>query len=229
MEKPCFILTVDPDHFLQEMIESGFGLFKPDWKLLKTDDPETARAMLHGYQVDAVITEIAFPANGTGAPEASAAGLLADLERSFPKVPVFVLTEVPAEEVQSLTTADYIAKPPDMDYLIGKVHRAIQQNRGSVVRGISLESLLQLLELERKTCTLVVRSAHRVGRLYQRDGMLAHAETAELSGKPAAFAILAWTDYSIEILEECRAETSLGEGMNAILMEWCVQRDHGQP
>jgi len=222
-----FILSVDPDRFLQEMIESGFRLFQPDWTLLKADDPETGLFMLRRYEVDAVVTEIELSGTGDGGVGQTGAEFLGELERSHPDVPVFILTEAPAEEVQGLTTADFIAKPPDMDYLIGKVHRAVQRRRESVVRGISLESFLQMLEVERKSCTLTVTSGPRSGRLYVRGGALIHAEAGNRAGKTAAFAILSWTDYRFEILDECHAEPTITDGLSSILMEWCVQKDHG--
>lgn len=223
----CFILTVDADGLFQEMIESGFGIFKPDWTILKAENPKTARGMLRRYRVEAVLTELDFPVNGSGAKGPSAAGFLEELARSFPRLPLFVLTATPVDEVPSLATADFIAKPPDMDYLIGKVNRAIQHNRGSVVRGIALESLLQMLEQERKTCTLIVSSDNRVGRIYLRGGTLIHAESRGSAGKKAVFTLLSWPGSSIEILDECHAVPSISEGLSAILLEWCVQRDHG--
>lgn len=218
------ILLVDPDPFLQEIIESGFKLFNPEWKILKADNPASALLILGKQKVELVITEVDFPdAHKTGI------DFLADIADFSPQMPIIVLSEVAPEEIRGLTNSEvFINKPPDMDYLIGKAHRTIQKRRESVLRGISLQSFLQMLEVERKTCTLIITTDdHRTGRLYIANGELIHAETDHFESKAAAFAMLSWQDYSIKIIEHCDAKPTIAERLNAILMEWCVHRDHG--
>jgi hypothetical protein len=84
-----------------------------------------------------------------------------------------------------------------------------------------------VLEVEKKTCTLTVTAGHRVGRLYIHDGLLIHDETENFESKAAAFAMLSWPDYSIRIVEKCDATPTITDRLNAILMEWCVEKDHG--
>ena len=220
--EPIYILVVDPDPFLREMIEAGFRLFNPRFLVVQADHPESALRLLHRYDVEAVITEVRFPGSRKSGSE-----LLLDLEEYAPQLPVIVLTEASDGEVLGLVQAEaVIAKPPDMDALLKKVNRAIQQSRASVLRGISLESFLQILQVEGKTCTLKVTSGDLTGRLYIHRGELIHAETGRFEAKAAAFAMLSWPDYSITIIERCEAEPTITERLNAILMEWCVKKDH---
>ncbi|MEM1202187.1 MAG: DUF4388 domain-containing protein [Acidobacteriota bacterium] len=223
MSQTTYILLVDPDLFLQEMVESGFHLFNPEWTLLRAENPETAQLLLRRYDVSVVITEIEFPDARTRGVE-----FLLTLEDYSPHLPVVILTEAPAEDFQALVKASaFITKPPDMDYLLRKVNQLVQENKESMLRGISLESFLQVLEVEKKTCTLTLSAGDRRGRLYVHGGELIHAETEHFESKAAAFAMLSWQDYSIKIIEKCDAKPTITERLNAILMEWCVQKDHG--
>lgn len=227
-----FILMIDPDALLQEMIESGLRLFNPGFVVLKAADPESALPLLQGYKVEAVIAELLL-----GGSLERGRRLLDELARIAPRVPVLVLTEAPLDRLPlELRAAAVLGKPPDLDSLLRRVHQLVQENRESILRGISLESFLQVLEVERKTCTLTISAPgmgslgggrERVGRLYIHDGKLIHAETDDHEAKAAAFAMLSWPDYSIKIIEKCDAQPTITERLNAILMEWCVNKDHG--
>jgi DNA-binding response OmpR family regulator len=223
MSEPSQILLVDPDTFLQEMIESGLLLFNPGFRVLKADSPEVALRLLRRHKVEALITELEF----AGSPRAGR-DFLSELAVLAPQMPLLVLTELPLTEARrQAPSAVCLSKPPDLDALLRRVHQLVQESRESILRGISLESFLQVLEVERKTCTLTVTSQHRVGRLYIHDGKLIHAETRDHASKAAAFAMLSWPDYSIKIIERCDATPTITERLNAILMEWCVNKDHG--
>ena len=222
MAKAIYVLVVDSDQFLQEMVESGLELFNPDYVTIKAENPETALMMLRRYPVEAVVMDIEFPHSPIHGSE-----LLQALHDFSPQLPVIVLTEARPEELEGVGANAFLPKPPDMDQLLNKVNQLVQQNKESVLRGISLESFLQVLEVEKKTCTLTVTAAHRVGRLYIHQGELIHAEAGELESKAAAFAMLSWPDYSIKVIEKCDAKPTIAERLNAILMEWCVHKDHG--
>lgn len=237
-----FILMIDPDTLLQEMIESGLRLFNPAFVVLKAADPEAALPLLQGYKIEAVLTELEFgPPSG---PTSKFSGslvrgraLLEELGRIAPRLPVIVLTEAPLARLPAgLPVAAVLGKPPDLDGLLRRINQLVQENRESILRGISLESFLQVLEVERKTCTLTISAPgpgaeggtrERIGRLYVHAGKLIHAETDDHEAKAAAFAMLSWPDYSIKIVEKCDAQPTITERLNAILMEWCVNKDHG--
>lgn len=223
MIEPTHLLLIDPDPLLQEMVETGLRLFNPSFVVLKANSPERALHLLRRYKVEVVITELEFPHAAKRGVE-----LLLDLETLSPQLPVIVLTEASLDDFRELLRARaFLAKPPDMDSLLHKVNQLVQESRESILRGISLESFLQVLEVERKTCTLTVTSGHRVGRLFVHAGTLIHAETEHFESKAAAFAMLSWPDYSIKIVEKCDVQPTITERLNAILMEWCVNKDHG--
>jgi len=84
--------------------------------------------------------------------------------------------------------------------------------------------------MERKTCTLSVRSSHpesgREGRLYFRAGRLVGAATAGLTGREAALEIVTWEHVDIEIADGCPAvEPEIGSGLSFLLMEGMRLKD----
>lgn len=221
--EPWSILLIDPDTLLQEMIESGLRLFHPGIEVLKAQNPEVALQLLNERKVEAIITELEF----TGSTRPGRL-FLEELAKALPQLPIIVLTDAPFHEFPgSLRAAAVLAKPPELDLLLRRVDQLVRENRESILRGISLESFLQVLEVERKTCTLTVTSQNQVGKLYVFEGKLIHAETNDHAAKAAAFAMLSWPDYSIKIVEKCDAQPTITERLNAILMEWCVNKDHG--
>lgn len=67
------------------------------------------------------------------------------------------------------------------------------------VQGISLPTVLQMVEMERTTCTICIHHADGSGRLHFRDGHLIDADAGPLTGETAAFDILTWPTNDIEI------------------------------
>ncbi|MEM6455452.1 MAG: DUF4388 domain-containing protein [Acidobacteriota bacterium] len=215
------ILVVDPDPFLQEMIEAGFRLFNPSWTMLRAASPSEAFSQLHVHEVSAVITELEFP-------DARPRGVefLLALEDRIRRFPVIVLSSAPADTFRDLVRVEaFLSKPPDMDLLLRTVHQAIQEE--SIVRGITLTAFLQMLELESKTCTLTVSAGLDVGRLFIRDGILIHAEAGRRVGRPAAYAIIGWDDPLIKVSNRCEIEPTMSVRLHVLVMDWAVDRDHG--
>jgi hypothetical protein len=69
------------------------------------------------------------------------------------------------------------------------------------IGGVSLASFLQMLEQERKTCTLVVESDEQSGRLYFDAGDLIDAECGGEVGREAVYRLLTWNAPSFRVTE----------------------------
>ena len=79
--------------------------------------------------------------------------------------------------------------------------RHLSDQPTSVVRGVSLSAVLQMLHLERKSCILDVTGDGGSGTLTLINGELADAETDGLSGTDAAYRILSWHRPQATIIE----------------------------
>jgi predicted regulator of Ras-like GTPase activity (Roadblock/LC7/MglB family) len=97
------------------------------------------------------------------------------------------------------------------------------------VENLTLASFLQLLEMERKTCSLAVSSLGHHGLLYLREGHLVGAEMAGLKGQPAALEIVTWENADIEISDHLpRFEPEIEATLRFLLMEGMRLKDERQ-
>jgi hypothetical protein len=109
---------------------------------------------------------------------------------------------------------------------VSRVDRALRQQGQSLVRGISLMTFLQMLEFEKKTCTVVVSHGGYVGEIYFSNGQLIHARFDGLEGKEALFEILSMPEHSLRVLDRCDADRAISSSLSGLLMEWSVREDH---
>jgi len=70
---------------------------------------------------------------------------------------------------------------------------------GGTFGGVSLPSFLQMLEQERKTCTLKVHSEGREGSFYFDAGDLIDAQYGDEVGETAVYAILSWNHPTFNV------------------------------
>ena len=80
----------------------------------------------------------------------------------------------------------YLRKPVDAEYVAALALRELNQTAWGVVQGLSLTSLLQMLAMERKTCTIRISSGRRQGYFYLREGELINARYRGAEGTEAA-------------------------------------------
>jgi len=75
----------------------------------------------------------------------------------------------------------------------------LEVSTSSVIKGIPIHSLLQMLETEGKTCTLKVKSEKNVGFLFVKDGNVVSAEYGPLTKDDAVYSILVLENSLVEI------------------------------
>ena len=97
---------------------------------------------------------------------------------------------------------------------------------GGQLQGISLDSFLQMVQMEKTTCTLKVVSGKKEGLLYILNGDLISAETQDLQNMDAACAIISWDDTVIEIDNSCaKTENEINQPLMHVLMEGLKLKD----
>jgi len=100
---------------------------------------------------------------------------------------------------------------------------------GGQLHGISLDSFLQMAQMERTTCTLNVSANEEVGFMYILNGELIDAQTGILEGSEAAYLIISWVNSTIEIENKCdRTENKIKEPLMNVLMEGMRIRDENK-
>jgi CheY-like chemotaxis protein len=201
---------------------SGLSLLRPRWQAIATSSPVQALEVLsQNAELDAIVTEVLFG----GSSEAGRA-FIREVSRHWPDIPVFAMTSLDPDEIHGLDTAEYIAKPPDIDFLVSRIDRAIRRQRESQVRGISLTTFLQIMEIDQKTCTVYVSHGGRVGEVYFRDGKLVHARLENVEGKHALFGMLSMREHSLRVVDRCEIDGEISISLTSLLMEWSVREDH---
>lgn len=91
--------------------------------------------------------------------------------------------------------------------------------RGAL-QSISLVDVLQLLQVNRKTGRLVVRTPDATGTLFVVHGEVVHAEAPDVHGESAAFDILEWTTGEFEfITAPQKVPATIRRPLHDLLME----------
>jgi twitching motility two-component system response regulator PilG len=72
-------------------------------------------------------------------------------------------------------------------------------SQSKIIDGFSLENILQIFSLEKKSQTIKVHKEGRVGLLDIDQGEIISAELGTIVGMPAAIEILQWEDVQLEI------------------------------
>lgn len=93
-------------------------------------------------------------------------------------------------------------------------------------QGISLDSFLQMVQMDKTSCTLMVESQGAEGLLYIVNGELVDAECHDLSGPEAALEIVSWRDVSFEFENICDDRIRrINMPLMHLLMEGLKRRD----
>ncbi|HEY0514731.1 MAG TPA: response regulator [Thermoanaerobaculia bacterium] len=221
------VLVVDDEPSLLFALSEGLSDRRRGVRVLTAANGIEAVAVLESAAVDLVLTDLRMP-------DMDGFELLAYMRRNHAALPVILMTALGSAETSArLGTAgsfECLTKPFDLPDLQRKIAEMLAQGVKGRVENISLASFLQLLEMERKTCTLSIRSPHpdadREGRLYFRAGRLVGAATGELRGREAALEIVTWEHAEIEIADGCPAvEPEIEAGLSFLLMEGMRLKD----
>jgi DNA-binding response OmpR family regulator len=190
------ILIVEDDVEQARGMARVFGKMRPDYSILVAHNGVEATRLMTENAVDLVLTDLQMP-------EMDGFALLAWMHDAYPDVPVFTMSGVGNSETASrsgeLGAADYFPKPLDARAVLLRLSETLAQSVRGHVQNVSLASFLQLLEMERKTCTLTITFNDKKGVLVIQKGVLTAAQAGELTGQAAAIAIIAWQSPSILI------------------------------
>jgi len=93
------------------------------------------------------------------------------------------------------------------------------------IDGFSLDNILQIFSLEKKSQTLRVRKGEREGILDIAQGELIHAQLDTLQGVAAAIEILIWDDVQIELFSLRPCQRTITNSLINILLEVSKLKD----
>ncbi len=211
------LLLVDDEIHLKQHLRDALEAAVPGMEVLTANNGAEAIELLEQGGFHMVLTDLNMP-------EVDGFELLAYLTRNMPEMPVIVMTAFGNTEVEemiaNLGTVHYIEKPIDFERLLAILKEIQGQGASGRVSGITLPSFLQLVEAERKTCTILVQKGDRQGRLFFRAGKILDAELNGKDGLDAALEILSWDRAELMFTGICtRRETHIDESLQFLCLE----------
>ena len=219
------VLIVEDDPGTQRVLASGLATSLGTFDVLTANHGQEAVELIESRHVDVVVTDLAMPVMDGFA-------LIGYLTNRGTTLPVVVLSALApttiAEGLDGYGGLTVLRKPTNYSEVARAVRDALDRHDLGLVAGIPLASVLQLVEAERRTCSMGVTSGRRHGRLHFESGRLINAFSDDFGaeGEAAAFDILTWTRTAIEFdrLPEGVRRT-IDIPMQALLIEVARRQD----
>lgn len=190
------ILIVDNDPVMLHMF---VGLLKSQssfLRILSATNIPAALETLAGESVHVLIT-------GMHMSEMDAFELLSLLAAKYSQTRVIIMTNNASSmfrtKIRQMAAVIHFNHALDISLLTKRILTEVQIDFGGQLRGISLSSFLQMMELEGRTCTLLVTAKGKNGTIYLSQGKPVAAKMGLLTGKSAALHILTWQNVLVDI------------------------------
>lgn len=190
------ILIVDTDPIL---LHTVVGLLKSQGGLLQIHSAANTQAALDILAAD----DIHILITGMHLPEMDTFELLSQLAAEYPQTRLIVMTNNASSmfrsKIRQMPAVIHFDQALDISMLTKRIFTELQIDYGGQLRGITLASFLQMMELEGRSCTLLVTTKGKNGIIYLVRGKPVAARMGLLTGKPAVLHILTWQNVLIDI------------------------------
>ena len=220
------ILVVDDDKTLLKSMLHTIETISPAYCLFSAENGIQALDVLEKQAIRLLVTDLRMP-------EMGGFELLTQVIKDYPDIPVVITTGHRISEEQEAAfeqgAFEVLFKPFLMKELCEAVKRGIEkQNDGGTLNNVSPGMFLQLIDMERKTCTVRIHQneAGRLGVLFFRRGKLLDARMNDLRGKAATLEIFSWDDITLSIENDCPVEElKINQTLNGLLLEAARLKD----
>lgn len=195
------VLIVDDDKAFLESLIDGMEQYTEDTTYESANNGRQALDILGEKAIDVLVTDLKMP-------KFDGFELIARVVKDYPDIPCIVMTAYGTPEIERAFdeySIAYIEKPIDIDQLHKLIVKAAETaGREGQLKGISLASFLQMVEMEQKTCRIDVHSSiwGETGILRFAKGKLFDAELGDKAPLEAALTILAWQDCQITVRKQ---------------------------
>jgi CheY-like chemotaxis protein len=194
---PKTVLIVDDEPAVRWLMQQGLPPHLPEYAVATVANGQEAIDYLSAYPVEVMVTDINMPVK-------DGFELLAHVRNHHPNLPVVVLASTApgwvTERAPQLGAMRVLQKPTSPELVARHIVEAGSETVRGRMAGVPLATLLQLMQLERKTCSLLVRSGARKGRLHFLSGELVNAYAFDLAaeGEVAARHLLTLDKVTID-------------------------------
>ena len=160
-------------------------------------------------------------------------------------IPFIFLTTNESLPLESYTEEfgpiDHLRKPYSFEELLAKVEtnlkrkakrdetRSVESETGrGTLEDMTLVDVMQVLAMNRKTCSVTLAKGKEIGKIYFREGRLLDAKVGDLQGDDAVYDLLGWKGADFSIGEDSRItiQASVTKDLHALIAEG-LQRIEG--
>jgi CheY-like chemotaxis protein len=219
------LLIVDDDAIQLRALAREVGNTRRDISVVGALGAREAIALLTKDPIDIVLSDLRMP-------EMDGFELVAWMQENTPQIAAFAMTaywdKQAEEKLARLGGVECFSKPLDMASVAHRIDEVLAADFRGHIRNMSATSLLQIINMDRKTCTLLMATARRSGKLYIQKGEIIDARSGDLRGERAALAMLGWPNPTISIESRCRvSERSIDRSLTYLIMEAMRLADEG--
>jgi DNA-binding NarL/FixJ family response regulator len=197
------VLIVDDEASFLLSLKDVLKAHRDKFEILTAKNGSVAVDLLRDTSVDLLVTDLRMP-------EMNGFELLAWVSRHQPQLPVIAMSAFGTPEIEArlkkMDTLQFIEKPVDLPLLEKAIFSGLKAGGKSFIRGITLATFLQLMNVEKKNCTLKIAAPQGPAYLFVANGDLIDAEYATMKGLDAALEIVSWDDAEIEMDGICRRQ-----------------------
>lgn len=212
------VLIVDDEAFIIKLLTRILTNYVKDLTLFTAEDGEEAVSILSSESIDLVITDLQMPVM-------DGFELIAHIMQNFHSLPIIILTGYSPEKLENRlkqSSSLTLVQKHNLDFraFSEQVTKALTPVTRGHIEGITLFSFLQLLNLDKKTCTLTIRAGGQKGFLYFSSGQLISAICEGIESIYSAYEILVWDNVKIEIDNICRKKKNvINAPLDEVLMD----------
>jgi len=219
------VLIVDDEIEILKVVTVGLQKYGDQFEVLTASSGEEAVEVLKRESIAVLVTDLVMP-NMDGLE------LLAYMIKNHPQVPCIVITgHVSSEIKKRADRKDLLAcleKPFDFNELAWLIMEGLDRvDKGVLQTGVSVISLLQLIDMEQKTCTLEVCCGKEKGFFYLYDGTLYDAHCKDMEGEDATFEMIRWdhVDFIFKNFPKTKIQQRINRNLMSLLMEGTRRKD----
>jgi len=199
------VLIVDGNADFVKSLKDGLDKMH-QFEVMVASDGEAALEILSREKIAVFVTDI-------NTPGLDGLELLAFMTQEHPNTPCIVMTDYGKpwfrKRMDQQEVLYHLEKPFEIGALASAIFVGLNlRDEGMTYKGMTMASLLPLIEVEQKTCRMEVQSAGKGrGYLYFDEGVLIDAHYQALNGEKAALEISDWSRIAIKFSDLPRRRT----------------------
>jgi len=221
------IMLVDDDISFLENMKDGLEYSIKNLKLITHTNAEDAWKSLGKHPISLLITDQKLPGM-------SGLELVNLVDKKYPAIPIILITAYGTPKLKDHAmnrgAIKFVDKPIDLKEMIREVEKGLELSGDELtsIRKMSLATVLELISMEKKTASVVVKSrkTNKSGRIWFKEGSLIDAEADNIEGIEAVFEMLSFGDVDIVVRErEHDRITISGVSLEYVLLEGMKRLD----